>query len=72
MRKAVVKTTDNFSDETYNMLCEGIKARRGDDIEFERVYDENIVGGFVLKLDGVVYDNSIRTQLKKLKKHITD
>lgn len=72
MRKAIIKITDNFSDETYNMLCDGIKEKFGSDIEFEKVYDDTLVGGFVLKLDGVVYDNTIRTKLKQLKKHMTD
>ncbi len=72
MREAIIKIADNFSDETYNMLCDGIKAKFGSDIVFEKVYDDTLIGGFVLKLDGVVYDNTIRTQLKKLKKHLAD
>ncbi len=71
MREAIIKITESMSDETYNMLCSGIKEKFGSDIEFEKVYDEALVGGFVLKLDGVVYDHSIRTQLARLKKHIS-
>ncbi len=72
MRKAIIKITQNMSNETYEMLCKGINENLGTDIEFEKVYDETLVGGFVLKLDGVVYDHSLRTQLKRLKKHISD
>ncbi len=72
MREAIIKITHTMSDETYNMLCNGIKEAFGSDIEFEKVYDETLVGGFVLKLDGVVYDNTVRTQLKRLKKHISE
>ncbi len=72
MRKAIIKITQNMSNETYEMLCKGINEKLGTDIEFEKVYDETLVGGFVLKLDGVVYDHSVRTQLKRLKKHISD
>ena len=72
MRKAIIKITPNMSNETYGMLCEGINEKLGADIEFEKVYDETLVGGFVLKLDGVVHDYSVRTQLKNLKKHISD
>ncbi len=72
MREAIIKITDNFSEETYNMLCEGIKEKFGSDIEFEKVYDDTLVGGFLLKIDGVVYDHTVRTQLKKLKKHMAD
>ena len=61
-----------MSDETYDMLCKGVKEKYGSDIVFERVFDETLIGGFLLKLDGVVYDYSVRTQLKNLKKHISD
>ncbi len=72
MREAIIKTAGNMSDETYGMLCNGITDKFGSNISFERVFDETLIGGFVLKLDGVVYDYSIRTQLKNLKKHISD
>ena len=72
MRKAIIKTARNMSDETYNMLSDGVAEKFGSDISFERVFDETLIGGFVMKLDGVVYDYSVRTQLKNLKKHISD
>ncbi len=72
MRKAVIKIADNMSDETYTMLCDGIKEKFGADIEFQKITDESVIGGFILSLDGVIYDNSIRTQLKRLKKHIAN
>ena len=72
MRKAVIKIADNMSVETYTMLCDGIKEKFGNDIEFEKIIDNSVIGGFSLSLDGVIYDNSIRTQLKRLKKHISN
>lgn len=72
MRKAIIKITRDMSDETYNMLCRGLNQKLGSDIEFEKVLDDSLIGGFVMKLDGVVHDYSIRTQLKNLKKHISD
>ena len=72
MRKAIIKITHTMSDDTYQMLCKGISDRMGSDIEFQQVIDETLIGGFVLKLDGVVYDYSVRTQLKNIKKHISD
>ena len=72
MHEAIIKTARNMSDETYDMLCRGVGEKFGSDIQFERVFDETLIGGFVLKLDGIVYDYSVRTQLKNLKKHISD
>ena len=70
MRKAYITTASNMSDETYSLLCDGIKKTVGEDTEFIRSYDDGIIGGFVLKIDGTLYDNSIKSQLKELKKHI--
>ncbi len=72
MRKAIIKITKTMSDETFKILCDGINEKFGSDIEFEKVYDESLIGGFVLKLDGIVYDHTIRTQLKRLKNHISE
>ncbi len=72
MRKARIKIADNMSDETYCMLCDGIKEKFGSDVEFEKITDNSVIGGFTLSLDGVIYDNSLRTQLKRLKKHIAN
>ena len=71
MRKAIIKITPNMSDETYKMLCDGVSEKMGSDIEFQKITDETVVGGFVMKLDGKVYDYSVRTQLKNVKKHIS-
>ncbi len=72
MREAIIKITHSMSDETYDLLCKGINEVYGADIEFQKIYDETLVGGFVLKLDGVVHDHSVRTQLVRLKKHISN
>lgn len=72
MRKAIIKIADNMSDETYTFLRDGIIEKFGSDIEFEKITDNSVIGGFTLSLDGVIYDNSIKTQLKRLKKHIAN
>ena len=51
-------------------LCEGILKRYGRNIEFVKTVDDCLLGGFILKLDGVVYDGSLKTQLFSLKKHL--
>jgi F0F1-type ATP synthase delta subunit len=47
-----------------------LKKKLGKDIDFEYKIDNSIIGGFIINLDGKVYDNSIKTQLERLKKHI--
>ncbi len=70
MRKATIIVADNITIPTYRYLCDELKRKLGKDIDFEYTIDNSIIGGFILILDGVVYDNSLRTQLNRLKKHI--
>lgn len=70
MKKALIKTAGNMSDETLAMLERGITEKFGDEIEFERVTDETIIGGFILNFDGTVYDWSMASRLAELEKHI--
>ena len=67
MKKCVITAASNLTDETYAMLCEKIKGRFGGDITFCRVTDDGVIGGFIMELDGTVYDLSIGTQLERLK-----
>lgn len=71
MRKAIIKTAENMSDETFSILTEGIKKKFGGNIEFEKITDDSVIGGFVLELDGIVHDLSVSSQLKRVKKHIS-
>lgn len=70
MRKATIIVADNITIPTYRYLCDELKKKLGKDIDFEYTIDNSIIGGFILNLDGVVYDNSLKTQLNRLKKHI--
>ena len=72
MKKAIITAADNMSDETYGILCRGVADRFGADITFERVCDNSIIGGFVLNVDGEVFDLSVATQLGRLEKHIKE
>jgi len=71
MKRARITVASNMSDDTYIMLCEKTRERFGDDIEFSRTVDDDILGGFILDLDGMIYDLSVRTTFEELKKHIT-
>ena len=70
MRKATIIVADNITIPTYRYLCDELKRKLGKDIDFEYTIDNSIIGGFILNLDGVVYDNSLKTQLNRLRKHI--
>ena len=72
MRKSTIIVADNITIPTFRYLCDELKKKLGKDIDFEYKIDNSIIGGFIINLDGIVYDNSVRTQLDRLKKHIKD
>lgn len=67
MRNCTITVAPNMSDETFRYLCEKAERKFGTDISFQRVTDETVLGGFILELDGTVYDLSLQTQLETLK-----
>ena len=70
MKRAKLTVASNMSGDTYAMLCDRTRERFGDDIEFKRIVDDDIIGGFILDLDGMIYDLSVKTRFDELKKHI--
>ena len=70
MKKAVITVAKSMSEETYNTLENGVKAKFGE-VSIIKQVDETLIGGFVLTVDGVIYDNSIRSQLESIKKQLT-
>ena len=72
MRKCTVTAASNMSGETYEYLCEKVRKKFGDDVEFTRKTDESIIGGFILDLNGHIFDLSLATQLKAMGKHLRE
>ena len=72
MRKCTVTAASNMSGETYEYLCEKVRRKFGDDIEFTRKTDESVIGGFILDLNGHIFDLSLATQLKAMGRHLRE
>ena len=72
MRKALIKVAPNMDAESLVLLEKGIKENFGSDVVTEKSIDESIVGGFIVSIDGTVYDYSAGTKLKNLKKFINE
>lgn len=63
MRKCIITAAENMSENTYAYLCVRIHEKFGGDIEFTRITDNAVLGGFIMELDGTVWDLSLSTQL---------
>ena len=66
MKQAIIHTAPNVSDDAYAYICARLAERFGAD-SFARETDDTLLGGFVVLLDGKVYDMSLRTQLQALR-----
>lgn len=72
MKKAIITVSENMSENTFRKLSDGVRKKYGDDISIVRKTDNKLLGGFILTVDGIVYDNSVSSQLKKIKKELND
>ncbi|MEA5059679.1 MAG: F0F1 ATP synthase subunit delta [Candidatus Pelethousia sp.] len=53
-------------------LQNGFSRLIGEPVDFEVSREESLIGGFIAYMDGRVYDMSLRTQLKSLRKHLQE
>lgn len=72
MKKCIVTVAENMSDSTYAYLCEKITKKFGTDIDFTKKTDNAVLGGFIMELDGTVWDLSIATQLGIIKEQLKE
>jgi len=64
----VPKTCD---DDYFDKICDGFRKKYGDTVTFEKE-TADIIGGFIAEVDGTVFDTSVRSKLKEIKRVITE
>jgi F0F1-type ATP synthase delta subunit len=72
MKKVIITSAGNMTDESYKLICDGLEHKLGEKFEFVHQKDGNIIGGFIVNIEGKVYDRSIGSQLEKLKEYMTE
>lgn len=68
MKKVTVIVAPEASEETKDLFSRGFYSMLGEECEF--VSDKSIIGGFIAKYDGKIWDQSIRTQLDTMKRDL--
>lgn len=69
--KATVLTSLELTKEQKEMLLSALKALAGGrDVDVEYVYNPELIGGLVVKVGSIMYDTSLKGQLKVLKEEI--
>ena len=63
----VVYTAHELTDEQLQVLTETFAKKLGKEVKLDVVLDASLIGGYKINVDNVVYDNSVKLQLKHLK-----
>jgi F-type H+-transporting ATPase subunit delta len=67
---AEVTTAGEFDRAAQEKLAQTLERMTGKQIEFKFKTDPSLIGGVVTRLGSVVYDGSVRTQLKEIKERL--
>lgn len=70
IKTAVVTSAISLSDETIAQLKALLEANYNAKVELSEKLNEELLGGFVLRIDDQQYDASIATQLRKVKENL--
>ena len=65
--RAEVLVAESLTDVELTRIRLSLQAATGKEVLVEQALDPEIIGGVVTKLDGRVYDGSVRTQLASIK-----
>ncbi|MBF8148976.1 ATP synthase F1 subunit delta [Winogradskyella sp. F6397] len=68
---ATVTTAVPLTEELKTKVLAKVKELTGKDAEVENIIDENILGGFILRVGDIQYNASIANKLDKLKREFT-
>ena len=68
---ATITTAIALTDALKKQVLAKAKELTSKDVEVKNIIDENIIGGFILRIGDIQYNASITNQLSKLKKEIT-
>lgn len=60
----------NLSDTQVEGIKRNIEKMTGKTVIFEKRLDPSIIGGFIVKVEDIIIDNSIRYQLSKLRERL--
>jgi F-type H+-transporting ATPase subunit delta len=67
IKKAVVTTISPLTAEMRKQLLVVLTQQTGSGIELEEIIDPAIIGGMIVKLEGIQFDDSIRKKLQNLR-----
>ncbi len=70
MKTVTITHAGNLSGDTLAYIRREITEKYGADCTFYEETDPALVGGFLLNIDGKVFDVSLKTRLEQMREHI--
>lgn len=72
MDKPVLLIASPHDEATIAAIRDGFSTRFGQELDFEVVEDNKILGGFIAIIDGKVYDASYSSRLYEISRHLSE
>jgi F0F1-type ATP synthase delta subunit len=72
MDKPVLILAAPYDEATVKAIKDGFSKQYGNELDFEIVEDNKIIGGFIAIIDGKVYDASISSRLFEIGRQLTE
>lgn len=72
VQQAVVTTAVPLDKELETQVLSKVKELTGSDASLKNIVDEDIIGGFVLRVGDLQYDASVSRNLKRLERELKD
>ena len=69
--KAEIISASPVSEDELNRIKESLNRATGKDVEISVSIDTSIIGGLITKIEGKVFDNSIKAQLERMRAVLT-
>lgn len=70
IKTAVLTTAAPLNEVIANQIQKSLESQLGGRVELSQKIDNELVGGFVLRVDDTQYDASVSSQLKKIKEKL--
>lgn len=71
LRECKLTSSHELAKETVDILVKNIIDEDATELQVESFVDPSLIGGFILKQNGIIYDASIKSMLKKLEDNLT-
>ena len=72
IKTALLTTAAPLDPEVAEQIRKDLESQLSSKIELNQVIDQQLIGGFVLRIDDSQYDASVATQLKKIKEKLLE